>query len=546
MPYPSLEQYNEALQSPQLVLLDPQLKQGQLKKTGLGLPLALCGGFALTYTVEAGGKKYALRCFHKHSRDLEQRYGAISLRLKQLASPYFLAFDFLPSGIRIQGSTYPIVKMEWAQGRTLAEFLENNHRDGHALIRLRSALTTLAAYLEQHSIAHGDIQPENVMVSRDGSTVQLIDYDGMFVEAFRGTSATELGQVNFQHPGRAAKDFNEKLDRFSFLTLDVALQALIASPLLWTKSRSEPSAVVFRRNDFLDPASSSVFQEAIRLPTVKASVENLARVAAAQFDRIPSLAEFLRNEGISGAAIVFKAIGTPQTVGYQGAYSVCDAANYAQVLAQVGSRIELIGRIHSVRRAFGVNRRPYVFVNFSDWRGQAVKLTIWSDGLSTIQPNEPTAAWVGRWVSVSGLVDPPYKGHSNGATYTHVGITITGPGQIQQLPEAEAAFRLKSAGRLPAPVVGNSRNADVLRGMGVASPPTTPARSPAAPPRSSNQQLLDQMQRQAPARTSPPRTTPPRYTHPAPPPKPSGQGLGVGGWMVIIVVGFFLLRACAG
>ncbi|HAS5344650.1 TPA: protein kinase family protein, partial [Vibrio cholerae] len=255
MAYPTLEQYNEALQSPQLVLQDTELKHGTLKTTGLGLPLALCGGFALTYTVQVGGKKFALRCFHKESRELERRYQAISARIKQLASPYFLPFEFIPSGIRIQGAMYPIVKMAWAQGQTLAEFLENEYRNPQSLQRLRQALSNLADFLEKNQISHGDIQPENIMVSAGGSTIQLIDYDGMYVEALQSSKATELGQVNFQHPKRTANDFNEKLDRFSFLTLDVALQALIASSSIWTISRSEPSAVVFRRNDFLDPGS---------------------------------------------------------------------------------------------------------------------------------------------------------------------------------------------------------------------------------------------------------------------------------------------------
>lgn len=98
------------------------------------------------------------------------------------------------------------------------------------------------------------------MVNTDGSAVQLIDYDGMFVDALRGSTATEVGQLNFQHPQRSATDFNERLDRFSFLTLDVALHALASSPALWAQSQSEPSAIVFRRNDFLapgDPPSST-------------------------------------------------------------------------------------------------------------------------------------------------------------------------------------------------------------------------------------------------------------------------------------------------
>ena len=89
MIYPNLEQYQEALQNPKLALLDPELKDGSIATTGLGLPLALCGGFALIYSVKARSKKYAVRCFHKQSKNLEARYQAITSRLKFLKSPYF-------------------------------------------------------------------------------------------------------------------------------------------------------------------------------------------------------------------------------------------------------------------------------------------------------------------------------------------------------------------------------------------------------------------------------------------------------------------------
>lgn len=555
MAYPTLEQYNEALQSPQLVLQDAELKHGRLKTSGLGLPLALCGGFALTYIVDLAGKRFALRCFHKESRELEQRYKAISARIKQLASPYFLPFDFIPNGIRIQGSTYPIVKMAWAEGRTLAEFLEGEHQNTQALQRLRQALAKLAGFLEQNQIAHGDIQPENVMVSADGGTVQLIDYDGMFVEGFQGAAATELGQVNFQHPKRTAKDFNQKLDRFSFLTLDVALQALAVSPSLWGVSRSEPSAVVFRRNDFLDPGSSIIFGEVLKLPNVASHAKNLARVVVGEFQNVPTLADFLQDKGVVGGAITFQQKATPSAVGYQGAYLVCDATKYAQVLAQVGSRIELIGQIHSVRTGWGANKKPYVFVNFSDWRGQAVKLAIWSDGMKAIGSNVPDKSWVGRWLSVTGLVDPPYKGQAKAVSYTHLSLTITASGQIQQLPEQEAQFRLRSFGLSPVVNSTPSRNADVLSSMGrgrVASvtpiqtaPPNVP------PPKSSNQQLLEKMQAQASqaARqtTSAPQASTQWQSSPAPRPVSTpkrSSGIDWVGWLFIIIMGLGLLRAC--
>lgn len=549
MAYPSLEQYNLALQSPQLVLQDQELKHGRLKINGLGLPLALCGGFALTYTVDVGAKTFALRCFHKESRELERRYQAISARLKQLASPYFLPFEFIPNGIRIQGAIYPIVKMAWAQGATLAEFLEREHRNIEALQRLRQALTKLASFLEQHQIAHGDIQPENVMVSASGSAVQLIDYDGMFVAALRGSNATELGQINFQHPKRSANDFNEKLDRFSFLTLDVALQALIASPPLWTSSRSEPSAVVFRRNDLADPGAAAVFQDVIKLPGSKTPAENLARVAAGSIADIPSLSDFIQNKGIAPSTISFRPRTTHTTVGYQGAYPVCDATKYNQVLAQVGNRIELIGQIHSVRHAWGVNKKPYVFVNFSDWRGQAVKLAIWSDGMNAISPTLPDEAWVGRWLSITGLVDPPYSRKAKNVSYTHLSITINARSQIQQLTEKEARARLIVPPLAPASSTPpSSNNAKILQSLGRKSSSTRPSRPSAAPsvqPLSNNQQLLDKMKAQVPP--------PSRSTTPSPPARPApkqqqptNSNMAWGRWAVVIVAGLILLRACAG
>jgi hypothetical protein len=558
MAYPTLEQYNEALQSPQLVLQDAELKHGRLKTSGLGLPLALCGGFALTYTVDVGAKKFALRCFHKQSRELEQRYQAISARIKQLANPYFLPFEFIPNGIRIQGSIYPIVKMAWAQGRTLAEFLESEHRNTQALQRLRQALAKLAAFLEQNKISHGDIQPENLMVSADGSTVQLIDYDGMFVETFQGSTATELGQVNFQHPKRTAKDFNEKLDRFSFITLDVALQALTVSPSLWAVSRSEPSAVIFRRNDFLDPGSSVIFGEVLKLQSVAAHAKNLARVVAGEFQSVPTLADFLQDKGVIGGAITFKSKATPAVIGYQGAYPVCDATKYAQVFALVGSRIELIGQIHSVRNGWGANKKPYVFVNFSDWRGQTVKLSIWSDGMKAIGPNVPDESWVGRWLSISGLVDPPYHGQAKATRYTHLSITITTPGQIQQLPEQEARFRLLGSG--PSVIMGSSlsRNANILetmsKGQSASTKPIPSKPSHASPPQSSNQQLLDKMRAQTPQPTRP-ATSAPLPPHWRATPAPSSIPASISkrssssnwiGWVCLFFIGVGILRKCVG
>jgi hypothetical protein len=114
-------------------------------------------------------------------------------------------------------------------------------------------------------------------------------------------------------------------------------------------------------------------------------------------------------------------------------------------MQRVGQRIELIGRIQAVKHGVGKRGRgrgkPYVFVNFGNWLGNIVKLTIWSEGLAQLR-ELPDDGWIGRWISVTGLVDAPYSGKHFGRQYTHVGITIESPQQINVITEREAKFRL--------------------------------------------------------------------------------------------------------
>ena len=72
--------------------------------------------------------------------------------------------------------------MAWASGVTLGEFLETNHGNKQKIQQLIASLRTLAGYLGEQKIAHGDIQPGNVMVGNGAGAIQLIDYDGMFVD----------------------------------------------------------------------------------------------------------------------------------------------------------------------------------------------------------------------------------------------------------------------------------------------------------------------------------------------------------------------------
>jgi serine/threonine protein kinase len=487
MTYPSLEQYNEALQYPAQALSDATLRRGSIATTGLGLPLALCGGFALTYTVSVGATKYAVRCFHKKSNSLEKRYIEISKRLKEIQSSYFVDFEFQLSGVRVAGAAYPIVKMAWASGITLGEFIEKNHRDKSQLSTLRDSLSELAHYLESQGIAHGDIQPGNVMVSDAGRTLRLIDYDGMFVEPLRSLGSAELGHRNFQHLSRTSASWDPTLDRFSFICFDLALRALSADPGLWKKYQSDGDSILFRANDFADPGQSKIFSDLFSRAEFSEDSKNFARICCAKFNEIPSLADFRLKKNIPSVTISISRAPASSPAKYISAFPVLNAVDYSSCLSFVGDKVELIGRIVEVKKNTTRGGKPYIFINFGPWQGKIVKVSIWSDGLASLA-NQPGDGWIGKWISAVGLLEPPYV--SRKYKYSHLAVSITQGSQLHIISEIDARFRLASKNTLMATSTSGSSNQDLLDGI-KSRLPRPQAKSP--PQRSSNEAILQTM-----------------------------------------------------
>lgn len=445
MSYPSFEKYNEAFQLHSKLLTDSELAKGNVKKTGLGIPLAISGGFALTYTIEGGSKKYAVRCFHKESKSLEQRYLEISKKLKSLSSAFFLDFEFQPKGIIVDGNSYPIIKMAWAVGTTLGEFLDDNYDNQSYITNLSNALVKLSEYLEGNSVSHGDIQTGNLMISNSGSSIQLIDYDGMYIDSIASLGSAELGHINFQHPYRAKLNpYNSKLDRFSLILLWLACKALATDSTIWDKTKSDQDSVVFRSTDFTNPNASQTFALLSTYPALKEHVKNFAAICnVTKLESIPSLSDFITGLNIpnlSNVHIVSKNVSRAVVVNeYVSPYPVISAMDYNACLQQIGNQVEVIGKITDVTQNFTRYGKPYVFINFGDWKGNIFKITIWSEGLDAII-DKPDSSWIGKWVSIKGLMEAPYK--SKKYKYSHISITVSKKGQYFIIDEIEAKKRL--------------------------------------------------------------------------------------------------------
>lgn len=447
---PSLSDYMQTFQNPKLFLSDRELVTCTCPKDQQGQPKVQSGGFALTFKLESPTKKWAVRCFHREVKDRDRRYKAISSKLSESAmkhSGYFVDFVYQDTGVTVKGQKYPIVKMSWAQGVTLGTFLETNYNNPQRLHNLQSALRQLYKFLVSQHIAHGDIQPGNVMVSDDGRKVQLIDYDGMFVPGIEGLKAAETGVPNFQHPSRQKQcPWNDRLDRFPFIMLDVALSVLAEKPSYWTKTNSSDEKVLFETTDYIAPYGSSIFNELKSDVKFSKQISVLQKICISDFDDIPDAIDYISSKP---SFVGRNTTSQPQTVSisYQGNYAVLGATDIGEIASHVGDVVEIVGCVMETRdgltKGYGLYaNRPYVFINFNAWypRVDTFCLVLWSEVIeqfSRMSVQSISSRYTGQYISIVGMIREFRSKY--GITYQ---LVPTSAKQIQIIDKTEADFRL--------------------------------------------------------------------------------------------------------
>ncbi|MEI7940608.1 MAG: hypothetical protein WCK27_28350, partial [Verrucomicrobiota bacterium] len=289
MPWPTPQDYNEAIQNPRSVFVDGELRSGQPELDRLGLPRPRSGSFADVYKIECPGRAWAAKCFTKEVTDQQERYEAIDRHLAQARLPYTVAFGYQPQGLRVKGREYPLLKMEWVIGVSLSAFIGDNLSNPALLGALAKKWMAMLKALQQAEIAHGDLQDRNVLVV--GGDLRLVDYDGMFVPALAGKFSNEIGQRNFQHPCRTNIDYGPYLDNFSGWVVYASVVALSDRPELWSKYQGGDECLLFRRDDFEHPEASAVLRDLNQSTNgnVRLLGEFIARLSALSVLDVPPL-----------------------------------------------------------------------------------------------------------------------------------------------------------------------------------------------------------------------------------------------------------------
>jgi serine/threonine protein kinase len=423
---PKGDEYQQAVQTPTISFADAELKYCEVETTVLGLPKPYSGGFTTTYQLR-GAKNWAVRCFTRELKDLQQRYQAIGRFLQHQNCPFLVQAIYLKDGIRVHNKPYPIIKMDWLEGETLNVYIENNRFLKHILKNLLDVFIELINDLDKLGIAHGDLQHGNILVQND--QLYLIDYDGMYLPELANLTANELGHPNFQHPARTVSDYDKNMDRFSAIVIYLAIKALMIDPKLWEMFENGEN-LLFKSDDFARPEISPLLQQLENYSELKEDVQNFKTICQLPYAEIPDLQAFQQGNFTYSAQ----------------AQRTFDGANHAVLLKHLGEKVNIITKIDTV---YIGDAALFIFLNGESVGEKRFQLVIWSEEIIALQAQGMSIHSNGirfenvdyLWIGVTGILSV-HKGNPQ--------VTLESPNQLQLLKDAVTAQnRLNSSQKKP-------------------------------------------------------------------------------------------------
>lgn len=219
---------------------------------------------AVTKIRYSDGRTKALRMWYSESDSLKNICEHISRYIEQKPAPYLLNMSYISNAIYFNNEYYPALLMDWCEGSSLREYLNNNIKDKRRLGRLKSFLIDMFKNMNIRCISHGDIHHNNIYVSAAGAPF-LIDYDSMYVPSLKGVEDNCLGYSGFQLPNAREKNkfLSYKTDYFSQLIVIMTIECLIQDSGLWLRyyDEDDESSLLFRKEDYLNLNKSNIYSE---------------------------------------------------------------------------------------------------------------------------------------------------------------------------------------------------------------------------------------------------------------------------------------------
>ena len=256
MNYPLISDYIEAIKSAEDNFEELTTLRAVLGNDGQ--PVMTSGNFAVVFKMkdEETGKCYALKCFTKEQEGRTEAYKQIAEELKDVDSPYLVSIRYFDKELFVDTeqtdeTEFPVLLMDWVEGKTLDKYLRENLDDKYALEMLAYRFSQLAQWLIPQPFAHGDLKPDNILVREDGTLV-LVDYDGMYVPAMKGQKAREL-----------ENDFDAHIDDFPLVSILLSLKAISYKPQ-WLADYGAAEGLLFSEYNYQNFNSCELLEAILR------------------------------------------------------------------------------------------------------------------------------------------------------------------------------------------------------------------------------------------------------------------------------------------
>jgi len=255
--YPSRSDIVTAMRNPQVSFKSHELIGGSIIQKGSRVT-QYSGGYTTVFPFNTqNNNKVAVRLWIADIGDAKRRSSEISNYLKNLNNSYFAGFKYIDDAILISGNLHAIVIMDWIDGKTVKEYINDNISNASKLVKLANNFKDMIEYFHQNEIAHGDLQHGNILIKSNGDLV-AIDYDSMYIKPLDGMIDCIKGLEGYQHPARQKNKFiTPKLDYFSELVIYLSLLVYSEYPIMW-KEYYETEDLLFSKEDLTNPNNSSL------------------------------------------------------------------------------------------------------------------------------------------------------------------------------------------------------------------------------------------------------------------------------------------------
>jgi sugar lactone lactonase YvrE len=286
--WPNDVAYLDAIQAPSVCFTDPRLKAALICTNKSGMPLAATGRSAIVFRADVDSEDVAIRCFTRAAEGQQKRYQDLHEYLSHSMPNYMVDFKYWDREILVKGTRYPVLEMDWAEGRPLHSWVEQHLESPYSLLRLAAIWLKVVNDLQARRMAHGDLSSDNCLVT--GHKLTLIDYDDFFISPLAGSNPGEAGNPHFQHPDRPGY-YALNMDNFPALVIYLSLLALATDRSLWRFHNGKN--LIFTADDYKAPGATPLWEALAKNPDqrIKPLVTALAEMCAEPIEDLPPLSQ---------------------------------------------------------------------------------------------------------------------------------------------------------------------------------------------------------------------------------------------------------------